>query len=391
MTPRTVFYVLIMLFVPGITAQSQVVRQSSVITSHAGVSVLSSGKWYKVKILHDGIYKLTYEDIKSMGFADPSAVRVFGNGGTMLPMMNSEPRYDDLVENPIFLYSGNDGVFGPGDYILFYGHGPVNWKLNTLSGMFEHSLNLYSDAACYFITTDAGEGKKVTTAEAVSGVPNVTSTTFNDYDFHEKNKYNFLKSGRQWFGERIEYSAYDTTFKFANLVTTSPVLLKANVLSRSAFIKSFLFRNNDAIVGSVAIGAVILSNSTGIYANQKSGQFNFNVTDDKVNVNVTYNKIESSDEGFLDYLTVNVRRKLIMTGDAMFFRDRLVTGPGRLAKFSIDNCTGTTQVWDISDFSNIRQMQTDLEGSLLSFQDNADSLKEYVAVNPGGKIGRAHV
>ncbi len=62
--------------------------------------------------------------------------------------------------------------FGPGDYILFYGHGPVTWKFNTLSGIFEHSMNFYSDAAYYFITTDAGEGKKVTTAEAVTGEPN---------------------------------------------------------------------------------------------------------------------------------------------------------------------------------------------------------------------------
>ena len=29
-------------------------------------------------------------------------------------------------------------------------------------------------------------------------------------------------------------------------------------------------------------------------------------------------------------------------------------------------------------------MQTTLEGSVLSFTDNADSLKEYVAINPAG-------
>jgi hypothetical protein len=386
MTSRTVFCILIMLFVHGISAQSQDVQKSSEITHRAGVSVLASGKWYKVKILHDGIYKLTYEDLKSMGFADPSAVRVFGNGGTMLPMMNSEQRFDDLIENSVYLYNGADGVFGPGDYVLFYGHGPVKWKLNTLSGIFEHSINLYSDAAYYFITTDAGEGKKITTADAITGQPNATSTTFNDYDFHEKNRYNFLKSGRQWFGERIEYSAYDTTFKFANLVTTSPVMVKANALSRSAYSKTFIFRNNDHIVGSIAVPSVILSNSTGTYANQKSGQFSFSVTDDKVNVNVTYNKIESSDEGFLDYITVNVRRKLIMTGSAMFFRDKLVTGSGKLALFTIENCTDAIQVWDISDFSKIRKMQTTLEGSVLSFKDTEDSLKEYVAVNPAGEF-----
>jgi hypothetical protein len=386
MTFRTVFCILILLFVHGITAQSQDVQESPEINHHAGISVLSSGKWFKIKILKDGIYKLTYEDLKSMGFTDPSAVRIFGNGGTMLPMMNSEPRYDDLAENSIYLYNGSDGTFGAGDYILFYGHGPVKWKLNTLSGMFEHSMNLYSDAAYYFITADAGEGKKVTTAEDIQGVPNATTTTFNDYDFHEKNKYNFLKSGRQWFGERIEYSPYDTIFSFANLVTASPVIVKANVLSRSSFLKTFIFRSNDEIVGSIAIPSVILTNTTGTYANQKSGQFSFLVADDKVDLNITYNKMETSDEGFLDYLTVNVRRKLIMTGDVMFFRDKLVTGTGNVTEFSIQNCTEATQVWDVTDFSKIRRMQGTLEGSVLSFRDNTDSLKEYVALNPAGEF-----
>jgi hypothetical protein len=384
MTSRTVLCILILLFVHGMTLQSQDVQESREITHRAGVSVLTSGKWYKVKILRDGIYKLTYEDLKSMGFADPSAVRVFGNGGTMLPMMNSEHRNDDLVENPVYLYTGTDGSFGPGDYILFYGRGPVKWKLNTLSGMFEHSINLYSDAAYYFITTDAGEGKKVTTAEAITGPANATSTTFNDYDFHEKNRYNFLKSGRQWFGEKIEYSAYDTTFKFANLVTTSPVLVKANTVSRSAYSKAFIFRNHDEFIGSIAVPSVILSNSTGTYANQKSGQFSFNASDDNVNINITYNKVESSDDGYLDYITVNARRKLIMTGTAMFFRDKLVTGSGKLAQFVIENCTDATQVWDVTDFSNIRRIPATLEGSILTFKDTEDTLKEYVALNPSG-------
>lgn len=386
MTPRTLFFVLILLFVNGKDVQSQLVQKSSEITLHAGSSVLSSGKWYKIKILKDGIYKLTFEDIKNMGFADPSAVRVFGNGGTMLPLMNSEQRYDDLIENSIYMSDGGDGIFGAGDFILFYGHGPVKWKLNNLSGIFEHSVNLYSDAAYYFITTDAGAGKKVTAADAVPGVPNTNSTTFNDYDFHENNTENFLKSGRQWFGEKLEYSTFDTTFNFANLVTTSPVIVKSNAVSRSAAQKVFIYRNNDKLIGSISISAVILSNSTGIFANQKSGQFTFNATDDKVNVNITYNKVAVSDEGYLDYIAVNVRRKLAMTGDALSFRDKLVTGSAKLARFSIENCTDAIQIWDITDFSAIRRMQTTLQGSVLSFQDNADTLKEYVAINPAGNF-----
>ncbi len=87
--------------------------------------------------------------------------RVFGNGGDMLHLMNAAPRYDDLIENTLYINKGTDGIFNQGDYILFYGKGPVTWSYNPVSGLFEHQMNLYSNASYYFVTTEAGEGLKI--------------------------------------------------------------------------------------------------------------------------------------------------------------------------------------------------------------------------------------
>jgi hypothetical protein len=51
--------------------------------TYATSSVLAQGKFVKVRISETGIYKLTYEDLTSMG-VDPQNVRVFGFGGGML-------------------------------------------------------------------------------------------------------------------------------------------------------------------------------------------------------------------------------------------------------------------------------------------------------------------
>jgi hypothetical protein len=289
------------------------------------------------------------------------------------------------------MFKGADGQFNPGDYVLFYGKGPVAWSYNAGSDFFEHKLNLYSNASYYFITAGSGEGKKVEQAAEVTGIPDETTSTFDDYDFHERNKYNFLKSGRQWFGERIDYSVYDTVFSFPNLVTGVPVKLESNVLSRSANSKTFIFHNGDKIVGSIGVSGVILSNSTGVYANQKTGFFSFSSGGDLVDVNLSYNKSESSDEGFLDYITLNVRRKLALAGDYLFFRDRSVTGSGKKARFTIDNCSAGSEIWDISDITRINKMQSQLDGTMLTFQDNADSLKEYVVLNPSGDFPKPEV
>ena len=72
-------------------------------------SVLSSGTWYKVGITSSGFYKIDYNFISSLGVdptkIDPSKIRVFGNGGTMLSEDNAVTRPSDLLENAIYVSS----------------------------------------------------------------------------------------------------------------------------------------------------------------------------------------------------------------------------------------------------------------------------------------------
>jgi hypothetical protein len=372
-------------------AQSINISQAYTTNEPAETSVLATGKWYKIKIYRNGIYRLSYEDIKNMGFSNPAEVRIFGNGGAMLPLMNAVSRYDDLIENTLYMNKGTDGTFNEGDYILFYGKGPVTWSYNPVTSMFEHQLNLYSNAAYYFVTTEAGTGLKINSKIPVTGTPDIEITDFDDYGYHERNKYNFLKSGRQWFGEKIEYSSYDAAFIFSGLVTTSPVKVKVNVVSRSANAKTFTLRSNSSAIGTINVAAVILSNNTGIYANQKSAIFSFNVANDQVTLNLSYNKTESSDDGYLDYYTVNVRRKLALINDTLFFRDQSSAGTGVIAAYSVENCNLQTEIWDVTDQFNISRIPAQLSGSTLTFSDSANLLKEYVAVNTGASFPKPEI
>ena len=123
--PRLVFFILVLLiFHPSIKSLAQ--------GSFAANSVLSAGSWYKFTISANGVYRLSYTDLKNagvpVGSINPKNIRIYGNGGGMLPESNDSARLDDLVENPIFVYGQDDGVFNEGDYILFYGSGPDRWN-----------------------------------------------------------------------------------------------------------------------------------------------------------------------------------------------------------------------------------------------------------------------
>jgi hypothetical protein len=357
------------------------------VKSYSENSVLASGKWFKIGIPASGIYKLTYSDLKNMNLTDPANVRVYGNGGKMLPYMNSEPRPDDLIENAIYMEKGSDNIFNEGDYILFYAEGPVTWTYNSNQNLIIHSIHLYSNSSYYYLTTDMGPGKKIETLEEVTEPSTHSVTSFNDYDYHERNISNLVKSGRQWFGVKLENTVFDTTFTFPNIDLNSPVFLKTNVVSRAGKKRVIDIRNDNNIIDQIAIDAISsMSSFSGTFAYQKWQIKSFMPAGETININISYNKGADSDEGWLDYIILNARSMLMLDDKPLFFRDIESTGQGNVAQFTISNANNNTIVWDITDIYNINRITTNLNGTLLNFKSKTDSLKEFVAFNKNGNF-----
>ena len=71
------------------------------MTAHGQTtSVLSSGKWYKLSVQLDGVYKIDYSLLRKMGISpdqvDPGKIQVYGGVNGMLPQANSSPRINEL-------------------------------------------------------------------------------------------------------------------------------------------------------------------------------------------------------------------------------------------------------------------------------------------------------
>jgi hypothetical protein len=88
-------------------------------TSNVTSSVLATGKWYKIGVTKDGVYKINKSFLSDLGLdienIDPRTIRIYGNGGKLMPEKNSVFRYDDLQENAIAVVGENDGVFDSND------------------------------------------------------------------------------------------------------------------------------------------------------------------------------------------------------------------------------------------------------------------------------------
>ncbi len=348
--------------------------------SYTNESMLNSGKWLKIKIAQDGIYKLTYSELIDWGISKPENVSIFGYGGGMLPTMNNEFCYDDLIENAIWMENGSDGIFNEGDYILFYAKGPTQWKYDTLAGRFVHSLHLFSDFSYYYVTSDKGSGKKILTANSTTETATNNVSSFNDYAFHEKEITNFIQSGRLWVGEHFDILlSYPFNFSFPNLETTTPVKLTASVYARSSEISSFDIKANNQPPQNISVSSVVISGYT--YAAGGSTTFSFTSPSDNISVDILYNKTTSSSEGWLNYILLNARRKLKMSGSQMPFRDVESAGTGNITNFSLSNTNENTKVWDVTDPANVKLIETSYSAGTLTFKLPTDTLREFVAFN----------
>jgi len=350
-------------------------------------SVLSTGYWYKIAVSETGFHKLTPIDLEGMGFdlssLNPANIRIYGNGGGMLPMPANEPRYDDLMENAIRVVGEEDGVFDPDDYVLFYAKGPVDWTYHSLENIFEHQTDDYDDYAYYFITSNLGPGKRIEKQISVEEAPTHSVTSFDDYKFHEKNEHNLIRSGREWYGEIYDVMlTHHFAFNFPNLDTESWVKLKTGVVARSYIDSDFNYIVNGNNLVNIVIPK-IQQNPFSAYARFAESLNFFSSDVDNIVVDVSYHKSSGESVGWQDYITVNARRHLIHSESQMLFRDIESVGPGNISQFTISGVPWGCEVIEVSDPLNVKlqiPIETGIEDEI-SFKLETEELREFILMD----------
>ena len=374
--------------ITSITQGSQAKLGAAQTNNYAAESVLKTGAWYKLGVSLTGVHRIDYQTLSSMGInvnsIDPRNIRIYGNGAGMLPKSNAAFRYDDLQENAIQVIGETDGSFDGTDYILFYGESPNTWAYNSTDSRYHHSVHDYSSSTYYFLTTDGGTGspKRIMNQNSTSG-ENVTVTSFDDYQYHESDIENLLKSGREWYGENYDTkTSYSFPFSFPNLVTSSPVYIKASLLGRAVLpVSSFSYSVTatgglNMVLSGVNVGDGDYLTKLGNLDTEEA-TFNPSVS----SFSVTVAKTVMGATGWLDYIELNARRALAMSGNQMVFRDMASVAPLNIAKYVISNATSAVQVWDVTDPITVALQQSTFSGASLTFTLPADNLKEFVAFN----------
>lgn len=334
---------------------------------YASQSVLSSGKWVKIQVAEDGIYKLTMADLKKMGFSNLDKVAVYGYGGWPLNEDFSKTYVDDLPEV---------AVWKNADYLLFYGKGPRKWEYASSS--FVHTNNPYSNYGYYFVTEKETAGRTMEKAASADGAT-LQVTTFDDYMVKDDDVVSVNNSGRELYGD-----SFESTLSRSYTVTIPGITNDAGKATLSFIARAS--GNTGGVTMSVdnnqlISGTFYRTSDEYVVATEVNETVNWTADkNEKVSIDIQYNTTGHKNVR-LNYFRLQMKRQLKVYDAYTFFRS--LAARGNASRFIIQGADANTLVFDVTDGINPQQMETTLNGTDLSFTIPASAgLREFVALKP---------
>ena len=356
-------------------------------------SVLSKGNWIKIGVNTSGIHKIDANFLQRAGLnlsqINPQNIKIYGNGGGMLPQANDVARAKDLIENAIFVEGEADGRFDNQDFILFYGQSPHTISYDSLTKCFRHQFNIYSDSTFYFLTVSDSKGLRIKDQNSVSATQEIF--TFDDYVFSEIDTKNILAqdpfagSGRLWMGEEFNKNSEKTfTFNVSGFSTNSNLLITASVGASVLKNTQFLVRANGQNVGNIPLYPI----RADTYADKASlntqsftvNSDNFiNTTDLKIGLAFDRDTLKNG-AGYIDFVGVQAFRNLKLYGNQTHFRS-LESLKNSSSKFVLNESSQNLKIWDISNPQQAQNQLYIIQNQKINFGVDTKNLKEFIVFN----------
>lgn len=343
-------------------------------------SVLSTGRWVKIAVPATGLYRLTPQRLKQMGFNDPSRVRVFGNGGArMSDIMTALYFKDDL--SVVTTHRTESGA------IVFYGVGPDQWTV-SVTGRYVRSNNVYTTEGYYFVTEVGESDADSLYAEqpwTEIGRPGATNPmgTFMARLQHEQDLVSPGEAGPQLVGEDFRLTKSRTfTFNLTGLDTTSTA---GDVWMETSFVaktyresSKLLLTVNGRTLPSVSTDNINATVNDGHYhgVESLSRRILSDIKDERMEVGLTHSSPVTVQGAWLNYIAINYPRRLEMpsTGVLDFWSNNV--------GLALSGVTAGTKVLDVTNAAIPQVVATGApEGGKLIWTASFTGWRSYVAFN----------
>lgn len=342
---------------PAFRNAAQKAQQLSAASRYAEHSVLSQGKWVKIRMKDEGIYQLTHEQLKRMGFDDPARVKLYGYGGKLLPEVlafeGKDALTDDLNEVPLYRRNGS---------MLFFAEGLTTWSENAT-----FHRNTFSDYSYYFLTE--GENPATfTTAEHPAGQPETISQV-QAIALTDNDEFVWYGGGRDFYDSRDTREGMNYRLAFPGIVP-GDYTVRYDVSARSSV------ANTKLTIGmpgqSDLVSATINRYGEGESARGRRGSFKARLSNEAERFNVTTNYT-----GRLNYLSCVYTQKLSTLSTASAF----TTEKSGAVTLQVADANTGTRVWQLGNAQeNVAELNGNLNGNTYSAYA-ADGSRRFIVMD----------
>ena len=354
------------------TPKRQIRKSSAKDKRYAAHSKLQNGRWVKISITQDGMYRLTRSALKNMGFSNPSKVHLYGYGGHLQnEVLFVGEEYDDMVEVPLYYSSKQDAW-------LFWGNGLISWNGDT------RVTNFYANEAYYFLTEETEDAKPIGKEPSSTGRVDSIFTNFTDHVLYEKDEYAWYHGGRNLF-ENTNYA--NNNSHTYSLQAINPDSVRNLTVVFSASNKSTT--KMTTFVNGTQMGTMSLPQTEiYIYGTSTTAKYDLRELENTSNWNIRLTST-AGQNARLDYLSLSYYRKLKPSSGYVAFsqiqpevEDSILEadGPG-VCKFNIEG-TGLNVMRVGCPGDPATLIEGVQNGSFYSVAVN-DPTRQYVAFDEG--------
>ena len=359
-------------------------------------SVRAEGTWLAFATTQEGVHCIGYDELVEAGVQpdtlDVLGLRLFGQGGGNLPVDNDEDRPLDMPQQRVVWRGLGDGSFDPGDELCWHARSHERWQWTAEDG-WRHTSPFWGDTAKWYVRLDAPPELPLTameTAQGFDGEVAETRTTHRARGVEETHDYNLIKSGRNWFGDRL--SALGANVKAYNIPVASPVVgepaqIRFAAAMRTAGSGTGSELKYDWEGESVSLTDSPLSPSSLSFAGHRSGAMEAPMPAGGLQVLATLNPGTDDSNAWMDYLAYEVPQHLEYQGGQMPINGLPLDGEGLGAKYRLTlPFSPVEEVWDVTDPLEVTRVDLAAEGNAVTWTSSAHEVKRFCAFRWGAAL-----
>lgn len=346
--------------------------------------LLGSGRWVKVSIDTTGIYQLTFEQLKQMGFAHPERVGVYGYGAIMAADNSLSAVPHQVCAAPSLIN---------GQKLVFYGEGPLRATLkNPTVSTYDNrtdimvDVNTYSSTAIYYLS-DALPRKDLA---KVSAQGSETLHWHHCIELIEHEVQNPAEGGAVFHGPLLN-AGDSETFSFpiadfaANVSTVGTIHLNAATKSSHRFL--FSVKTSGVTNNTLSKIETTIANSKTRAYTAANGSGTFSPADGKSTAQFTITIPSDFDGTYaaVDRCYIVYPRRNTLSGRSEMFIN-IESNPGK--NLTISDASADATVWDVTQPENVIELEATHRGSTMTVAagaGNAGNAARLVAFVPSAQ------